>query len=153
MDHQLAFKAQLKAASIAILKERIAAAQMAMNAAQDAANSEDKSSAGDKYETSRAMGQLDRDMFARQWADAQHEMDLVNSLNVDTLYPTPCFGAIVKCNMATFYISRGLGTIDVDGHKVILLSPLAPVAINLQNKQPGDTFLLNGKTIEVLEVF
>jgi hypothetical protein len=39
-----------------------------MESAQQSANSEEKSSAGDKYETSRAMGHLEKDMHARQLA-------------------------------------------------------------------------------------
>lgn len=147
------FKQQLKSACITILQERIAAAEQAMNAAQEAANSEDKSSAGDKYETSRAMGQLDRDMYARQLADARHELDLINSLNTDTTYPSPTFGAVVQSSTATFYISRGLGTVTIDGQKVILLSPQAPVAVALQGKQAGDTFLMNGKEVLVISIY
>ena len=49
------------------LDQRMQTSLDAMNAAQESANGESKSSAGDKYETSRAMGHLDRDMHARMY--------------------------------------------------------------------------------------
>ena len=45
-----------------MIKQRIAAATLAIENAQSAANAEEKSSAGDKYETSRAMSHLEKDM-------------------------------------------------------------------------------------------
>ena len=49
-----------------IVEHRLATAQQAMDAAQQSANQEEKSSAGDKYETGRAMAQLERDKAATQ---------------------------------------------------------------------------------------
>jgi hypothetical protein len=44
------------------IERRVANFEYAMMDAQASANSEDKSSAGDKYETGRAMSQIARDM-------------------------------------------------------------------------------------------
>jgi hypothetical protein len=48
---------QAQESRAAVLTQRINTAQAAMDRAQEAANSEEKSSSGDKYETGRAMGQ------------------------------------------------------------------------------------------------
>jgi hypothetical protein len=63
------------------LEERMQAAWGAMQAAQASANEESKSSAGDKYETARAMGQLDRDMYARQYEQARQERVLIERID------------------------------------------------------------------------
>ncbi len=65
LKEKLQFKEKLKDEAISIVQNRINSAATAMANAQESANSNDKSSAGDKYETSRAMGQLDRDMNAK----------------------------------------------------------------------------------------
>lgn len=62
------------------LDERMQASWNAMQAAQASANEESKSSAGDKYETARAMGQLDRDMYARQYEQARQERVLIERI-------------------------------------------------------------------------
>ena len=58
-------KPALHAACAAFLAERIAAATTAMQAAQESANSDTKSSAGDKYETGREMATAERDTTPR----------------------------------------------------------------------------------------
>ncbi len=56
-----------------LLDARMQVAWEAMEAAQDSANDQSKSSAGDKYETARSMGQLDRNMHARQYEQVRQE--------------------------------------------------------------------------------
>ena len=59
-----------------LLTEKIRVAETAMQAAQASANEETKSSAGDKYETGRAMAQNDRDMYARQFLQLKQELQI-----------------------------------------------------------------------------
>ena len=55
---------------MAYVHERIAATQEAIYTAQLSANEETKSSAGDKYETGRAMAQLEIEKNTAQLAEA-----------------------------------------------------------------------------------
>lgn len=58
-----------------------------MEGAQEAANSESKSSAGDKYETGRAMAQLERDRHAQLLAEAQKVERELTQLNIEYQLP------------------------------------------------------------------
>ena len=74
-DHEkIAFKNKLKEFCQSLIAQRIDAVKININQAQEAANNEEKSSAGDKYETSRAMNQLERDMHSRQMAESIKEL-------------------------------------------------------------------------------
>ena len=64
------------------IMQRIGTARHAMENAQAAANEEDKSSVGDKYETSRAMGQIDSEMNARQLEEARRELALLQKIDI-----------------------------------------------------------------------
>src|ERR1700736_1647953 len=77
---RLAFKNRLKQWGLDLIGERMAAAKEAMEQAQEAANSEEKSSAGDKYETGRAMGHLQKDMHARQLAESVKELATLHAV-------------------------------------------------------------------------
>jgi hypothetical protein len=66
-------KATVIAHMKSLLDERMQVAWTAMEAAQESANDQGKSSMGDKYETSRSMGQLDRNMHARQYEQVRQE--------------------------------------------------------------------------------
>ena len=152
-EQKLRWKQQLKVAAINILQKRIETAEEAMLQAQDAANSEEKSSVGDKYETSRAMGHLDSEMNAKQLEEAERELAILNSLTVNTLQTKGSTGTVVVCNDYIFFIALGLGTVVIDGLTVILLSPQAPVATLLNGKKAGDSFVFNTNTVEIMDVF
>ncbi len=148
-----AFKAKLKNLCIRLLEERIAASEQAMALAQESANSDEKSSAGDKHETGRAMGQLDREMNARQAEEARRELLRIGTLDETALVKHVTTGAVVVCSELIFYVSGGLGIHAIDGRKIVLLSPAAPLAAGLMRKKTGDTFPQAGKTVTILDVF
>jgi len=150
---KLAWKQKLKDACLASLYQRIAHIEQAMLEARESANSEEKSSAGDKYETSRAMGHLAQEMQSRQLEDARQELDSINRLNTTSLFTTASTGAVVICPEVIFYISLGLGNAEIDGHKIMLLSPKAPIATLLHQKKEGDSFVFNKKTIQIQTIF
>src|SRR5688572_531041 len=96
-SEKIDFKHSLKQAGLAIIEQRIAAARSLMDDAQQAANGEEKSSAGDKYETSRAMGHLQKDMYARQLAEQAKELAALHAVNVDAIYEEATTGSLVQC--------------------------------------------------------
>ncbi|MBO9572406.1 MAG: hypothetical protein J7497_09390 [Chitinophagaceae bacterium] len=128
-----------------IIDERIAATKALMNNAQMAANNEGKSSAGDKYETSRAMSHLEKDMHARQLMNHLNELAAVRAVKVDIIYSTVVAGAVVECATGTFFISAGLGKQFVDDVPVIFLSPQSPLAKKMNSRRVGDIISYNGE--------
>jgi|SRR5882724_9302162 len=151
-SQKIAFKIKLKQIALDRAVQRIAIAKTAIENAQEATNSEEKSSAGDKYETARAMSHLEKDMHARQLAEHMKELALLRDINVDIIYDAAMPGAFIKCADASFFIAAGLGKQIVDGNQVFFLSPLAPLAKLLSRKKAGDHFLFNGKDVQIIEV-
>jgi hypothetical protein len=155
MTHQemIAYKTSLKKAGLLRIEERIAITKSAIANAQEAANSEDKSSAGDKYETGRAMGHLEKDMYARQQAENITELDRLQKVNTDMIYTTAQTGAFVRCVDHSFFIAAGLGKQLIDNQLIFFLSPFTPLAKLLQGKKVGDSFFFNKKDIVILEIY
>ena len=147
------YKNELLQVCIDILQERIAVATMAMENAQAAANMEEKSSAGDKYETSRAMSHLEKDMYARQLAANRLELAQLLIINCTRIYDTVANGSLVQCEGVSFFIAAGLGKVLSRGKDIFLLSGHAPMAISLMHKKPGEQIHFNGKVFRVLEVY
>lgn len=152
MDPEIAYKVLLKQYGENIILQRIAIAQQAMNEAQAAANQEGKSSAGDKYETARAMSHLEKDMHARQLLAHQQDLNALRSINVQTTCKAPVAGAFVRSTSASFFIGAGLGKQVIDGETVIFLSPASPLAQQLMKKKPGDEFEFKGKS-RIIEIY
>jgi len=150
---KIGFKQSLKQAGLAVIEQRMAVAQTQMDEAQQAANGEEKSSAGDKYETARAMGHLQKDMHARQLAEQARERAALQTIPVDTVMSAAGPGAYVQCEKAAFFIAAGLGKQVIDGKTIFFLSPQAPLAALLQNKKPSDHFVFNQTRTIIVDVF
>ncbi|MBC8083398.1 MAG: 3-oxoacyl-ACP synthase [Hymenobacter sp.] len=142
-------KPQLHAACAAFVSERIEAAQAAMRTAQESANSETKSSAGDKYETGRAMAQEERNRNAVQLQQAlqlQGELSRISpALPCDTVRP----GALVTTGLGQFYIGISAGKLTVAGQDYFAVSAAAPIAAALAGKRVGEEAVFNGKPIRI----
>ncbi len=143
-----AFKEQLLQACKKIIHERIENANHAMNAAQEAANGEDKSSAGDKYETSRAMGHRDRDMYARQLVEAKNEWQKLDKINLE---PSSLIkaGSLIEVNEILYFIASGIGKLEINGQVVMVISKESPIANLMVNKKINDNFSFNGKLLKI----
>jgi hypothetical protein len=152
-EKKAAFKQRLKAHCIAVIQQRIDTASDAMKQAQESANNEGKSSAGDKYETGRAMNQIERDNYAYQLSVAMEDMALLRSIDADKLYEKADNGSVIQSADAAYFIATGLGVITFEDIKIVVLSPKAPLSNQLRGKVKGDTILLNGKTIEIKAIF
>lgn len=152
-EEKIEFKQLLKTICIQKIEERIAAAQYAMQSAQDSANSEAKSTAGDKHETARAMSQLENEMNSKQLAEAVREMEFMKSIYVDNVCSVVTNGAVLITEDRIFFVAAGLGTTIIDGKTIILISAHAPITKVLRNKKKGETISFNGKIISILEVF
>jgi hypothetical protein len=146
-------KSQLKLAGLAIIEARMAASKQAADQAQQAANQEEKSSAGDKYETGRAMGHLEKDMHAGQLAAHLKDLAALRAVNADMLYSTPCPGAFIKCNAFSFFIAAGLGKQSLEGQTIFFISPYAPLARLMEQKKIGDSFSFNGALSSIEDIF
>jgi hypothetical protein len=150
---KIAFKNMLKRWGLDHIGRRITAASQAMEQAQQAANSEEKSSAGDKYETGRAMGHLQKDMHARQLAESVKELAALHAVQIEPLCHEGRTGAVLQADDVSFFISAGLGKQVIDGQTILFLSPQAPLAARLLGKKPGDSTLFNQRLVNIREVF
>lgn len=155
MDHveKIAFKQRLKRSALDAIGQRITASREAIDQAQHAANQEEKSSAGDKYETGRAMGHLQKDMHARQLAESMKELAALHAVQTDVLYSAAGVGAFVQAEGIAFFIAAGLGRQQHEGRTILFLSPQAPLAKVLQNKKQGDTIIFQGTNVCIVEIF
>ena len=150
---KLALKKRLKQHCVDIIKTRIVANKAAILNAQSNANSEEKSSAGDKYETSRAMSHIEKDMLSRQLVANQNELIILLNIGVNHIYASAVAGSLIVCGAFSFFIAAGLGKINFETKYVYLLSPQAPIAKMLIDKKKGDTIVFNKINEKIKDIF
>jgi transcription elongation GreA/GreB family factor len=128
------------------VNQRIMTATQAMNNAQAAANEEGKSSAGDKYETGRAMMQIERDKAAQQLEEALKLKKVLDGLDSSIVSKSVRLGSVVKTTNASFYMAISAGKCLVGTAQYFAVSPISPIGKLLSGLTEGDQFLFNSKT-------
>jgi hypothetical protein len=149
----ISLKQQLLQLCLEAQTQRVAHARSAMDEAQQAANQEGRSTAGDKYDTSRAMSQNLRDMNARQMQEALKDLALLQQLNTDILFTQVKPGSVANTSNGNYFIAISGGPYKVEGTSYFSVSAASPIGELLLNKVKGDTFLFRGKTVTITDVF
>lgn len=121
--------------------------------ARDSAQQEGKSSAGDKYETGRAMMHLEEEKYGQQLMNANRVRNLLNAINPASTSEKVRLGSVVITTLGNYFISISAGRIPVGEQKYFAISPQAPLAQELWGKQAGDTVMFNDKPVLIQEVF
>jgi transcription elongation GreA/GreB family factor len=138
-------KSQLLALCNDYVNQRIANSKQAMDDAQAAANEEGKSSAGDKYETGRAMAQIERDKAAQQLDEALKLKNILDGLDSSIVNDSVRLGSVVETTGSNFYIAISAGKFSIDEKEYLVVSPNSPIGKLLLSLKVGDTFRFNNR--------
>ena len=149
-----------------VVDQRIASAKETIRMAQESANEEGKSSAGDKYETGRAMAQLEIEKASSQLAEANKlkkalEQIPVDESNSDSRRPLETrnksgsvvrTGSLVITNQGNYFISIAAGKLAVDNQTWFAISAGSPLGAKLMGIKEGDVVKMMGKEYVVEKV-
>lgn len=146
-------KADLYRQCITYVNQRINTARQALNEAQESANAEEKSSAGDKYETGRAMAHLEREKALGQMNEGlklKAALEKVSMENTDVVEVR--LGSIVFTNKTNFYLTISAGKLLSGGVEFIALAPASPMGALLLGRKKGDQFVFNNQTWVIRDI-
>lgn len=128
---------------------RMANIREALNDAQQAANEETKSSVGDKYNTQRAMMQIERDKHAVQLVEAQKLQRTLHSIKLDKELDTVQLGSLVETDAGNYFIAISMGKVELEGNSFLIISAASPIGQALLDKKRGDQVTFNKKIIRI----
>lgn len=152
-SEKIKFKELLKKECGFVLKKRSINSNSAMQDSQESANNQEKSSAGDKYETSRAMGQIDRNMYAYQLLEAEKDMTIITNLEIDKINQVIKPGSVFEINSQLIFVAIGLGTILVNNISVLVISYKSPLYEQLKFKTVGDHVFFKNENHQIETIF
>ncbi len=138
-------KQQLHDCCLEYVNKRIDAAQEAIRTAQHSANEETKSSAGDKYETGRAMAQLEIEKNTVQLGEAKKLKQVLDQILVERETSIVSMGSVVLTNQGNFFIAISAGQYVIDARTYFAISPNSPIGQKLIGLRVNDSFLFNKK--------
>jgi hypothetical protein len=146
-------KSKLLEKCIEIIREKKALLEKNIELALEASKDDIKSSAGDKYETTRAMMQIEIDSNRKRLLEAQALENILDSLDINIEYEKVSLGALVFTNHGIFFVAVGLGNVKIeDKSYYVVISPDSPIGAILMNKKVGDAFLFNQRDYQILKV-
>jgi len=123
-----------------------------MKDAQDAANQEEKSSAGDKYETTRAMMQIEKDKNAKQLGETIKLKKALSQITPHLSSPTVVLGSLVLTDKGNFYISISVGKIKAENTEYIAIAPTSPLGAAFMNRKVSESATFNGQVYKITAV-
>lgn len=146
-----AVKQQLILQCKAQLEARIETLNRTVEAIRTARNNETKSSAGDKYETGRAMMQMEEDKVLSQLDQAQYQLQQLKQL--PRLARTGIgAGSLVRTQKGRYFLSVSLGKVILEDQVYYCISTQAPLAQQMLGKTVGAKLIFNGQADEILGV-
>ena len=126
-------------------------AKQEMDSAQQQSN--DYGANVDRYDAYRTKMMRSRDMYARQYSNAQTGVRYLQDLLKLPPFDTVEHGAVVITDRQKFLLSIGAGKFMV-GHDVFFaISAQTPIYHALKGKQVGDTLVFNGQPQTIKEIF
>lgn len=146
-------KSDVLAACNLMLEKQKAEVLAAVQASKEAANNETKSSAGDKYETTRAMMHFEQEKLSNQLAQLQKTEALVFRASQQTVCKTGGLGALLKTTVGYIFIAAGLGKVEVNGTPVLVISLASPLGKMLFGAAPGHVFSMAQNSHKVEAIF
>jgi transcription elongation GreA/GreB family factor len=136
----------------AILDQKLQEAQASIATMQASLGNETKSTAGDKYETGRAMVQIELQKLADQRDKIDVQLQTLAKVDLQKASPKVEFGSLVETDKERYFVAIGLGKIEVDGGICYVISLDSPIGKTLQGKKAGDSLNFQGREIVVRSV-
>lgn len=137
---------------LSIVNNRIQEIESEIKETNDSKKNESKSSAGDKYETSREMIQQVLNNLESQLAkyiQMKNELDSINfSEGTDSIKS----GSLIKTDTSYFLIAIAIGKINIDNTDIYIISMNSPIGNVLKGKKKNDVLNFQNRKIEILEI-
>lgn len=145
-------KLQLLAHCRAETDARILGIADALASIETARNGETKSSAGDKFETGRAMMQIEEAKLNHQLSEAIKVREVLDQIKPGTGSGRIASGSLVATNRGNYFLAVGLGKVKLAGRTFFCTSLESPIGQLLHGREVGDAFEFNELSFEVLGV-
>lgn len=146
-------KKKLLQAAMAAVTVNISTAETAVASAKESKLNETKSSAGDKFETGRAMMQVEQEKAEMRLAQANQLMGILKNLNIEKDFSQAALGSLVTTDQHSYFLSIGIGKLMIDGKTFYAISELSPIGQLLIGKIEKDTIKFREQNITIQQIY
>jgi transcription elongation GreA/GreB family factor len=140
-----ALKQQLYDLCREYISQRIDAVNKTIAEMQEEANSETKSSAGDKYETGREMMQQELNRELARLYELKKQQAALGFINPQQHSSVVSPGSLVYTDSGNYFISISAGQLDVPQRKFLAISAASPLGVKLLGQRKDAIIQFNDK--------
>ncbi|TVZ26337.1 transcription elongation GreA/GreB family factor [Gillisia sp. Hel_I_86] len=134
------------------LEEKIARISHSIQDLEAALTNESKSSAGDKYETSREMINIEIHKLSTQLQQFQQLQVTLEVAKRSATADTVKMGSLVKATNAVYFICIPIGEVEIGDKKTYVIGAGSPIAQALIGKSVGDPFSFNAVSGTIVSI-
>ena len=128
-----------------LIKDKTQLLKFELDSINKEKNNLKKSSAGDKFEISRALMQTEYDKIHNQLLILKNQLRAIKSISLSDKKKKVGVGSFIKTNKSFYFISIGLGKQIIDNNAINIISLSSPIGKLLNNKKKGDKIVFNNK--------
>ncbi|HEX8041397.1 MAG TPA: 3-oxoacyl-ACP synthase [Chryseosolibacter sp.] len=151
-EQLLRIKKELYNYCVEYIQTRISNSMRAIESAREAPEAETKSSAGDKYETGRAMMQLQIEQHAIQLSGSMKLKQALAQISISDKSTSVQPGSVVVTEKEIVFIAISIGNVTLRNQRFVIVSPGSPLGASLMGRKAGDTFTFMDRRGIVKEV-
>ena len=153
MTDNLQLKKELLRKCSEHVEARIEAIQTAMDSIFESKLAETKSSAGDKFETGRAMMHAEEQKLKTQMHHAKNDLEILATIAGRTASDQIGPGNLVSTTQGHYLIAIGVGKVEIEGSVYYCVSASSPIGAKLCDKIAGEQIEFNGRVIDILGIY
>ena len=142
-------KVEIHETILKLLTKSIVQAKKDYELAKESRDSDTKSSAGDKFETGREMMQREMDKISASIDQSKSQLNFLSKINLHRPYSNVDVGCLMKTDHGIYYISIGLGKIEINAESIYAISLDSPIGQLFKGKRVGDILEFRGKTFKI----
>ncbi|MBT3385797.1 MAG: 3-oxoacyl-ACP synthase [Prolixibacteraceae bacterium] len=135
------------------IDDRIETLKLAIESARESRDNETKCTVGDKYETGRSMMQFEMEKNRIQLNKTLNLKNELSQIDLHKKNERVTLGSLVVATNGNYFISIGIGKLEVANEIIYSISLASPIGKLLNNRKAGDKFSFQGKEITITEIF
>lgn len=151
MNYQ-ALKKEIVAHCIEVVSKKLEDLKKELILVQESANSDTKSSMGDKYETGREMMMQEKGKLESQRGLLFKQLATLKAIDLNKTFTKVELGSLVATSQAIYLISTALGAVEVSAQSVFVISAGAPISQAMLGKEKGHKYEFGNKEFELKEI-
>lgn len=145
-------KVELYQYLLSAIQDKITALESNLAAIKESISNETKSTAGDKYETARAMLHIEQGNLMQQLSNAYHQKNELTVIDIENQSPVSKQGSLIFTSNGIFFIAIAYGSVQIANKSILVLSTHSPLGKLFIGKRNQETVIFNNNNFLINEI-